>query len=71
MVFGTENLSVSNENVQRRVVSGSSVTEHPYFDPFTGAYDLSVIELAEPVEINSKSLTLNYPMLKYASLARF
>jgi len=51
MIFGTENLGVSDDGVQKQSTNGSSVTEHPYFDPYSGANDISVIELDTPVEI--------------------
>ena len=55
MVFGTDNLAANDNRVQRREVPNTAVTEHPYFDPYTGANDLSVIELETPVEITSMS----------------
>ncbi len=54
MVFGTDNILLNDEDVQRREVSSSSVIEHPHFDPYSGANDLSIIKLETPIEVTSK-----------------
>jgi hypothetical protein len=49
LLFGTTNLNTNDIGVQKRTVKAAAVTAHPLFNPKTGANDISIITLTEPV----------------------
>lgn len=59
LVFGSSDLTVDDAGVQRRFAEASDVTSHPYFDPATGANDISVITLKENITLTSTNYVLN------------
>ena len=65
MVFGTADLSLSDGGVQQRIANTTAVSEHPHFDTYTGANDLSIIELDRPVTITSKGEMITILMTFY------
>jgi secreted trypsin-like serine protease len=59
LLFGTTDLNTNDIGVQKRAVKAVAVTAHPLFNPKTGANDISIITLTEPVIYTSTCICLH------------